>query len=219
MSSLVQLLDMVSLKTYTIDNATYWKHFFGPLCSKSRLTKFIVLNIDPEEVGNPYHPGIAMTDDPITVGKSKGKHVGDYKNTYSWKGTIEVQRDSDFGNNDTTFLVRSHVGEYLNILDYVLAYDLESMVNEEIDQMRKTLPDVVIVRKFYPPRKKRRIWKLKHISKEDDPGDKKKGVAHENREKEYHEFLEELEEDEDLRSKINLYKVNYNILYIYIYIG
>jgi hypothetical protein len=34
---------------------------------------------------------------------------------------------SDFGNNDETFIINTHLGEFLNYNDTVLGYDLESM--------------------------------------------------------------------------------------------
>lgn len=40
---------------------------------------------------------------------------------------VEVQRSADYGVNDTTFIVNTHLGDILNYNDTVLGYDLESM--------------------------------------------------------------------------------------------
>jgi hypothetical protein len=37
---------------------------------------------------------------------------------------VEVARKEDFGVNDRTFIVNTHLGEVLNFNDTVLAYDL-----------------------------------------------------------------------------------------------
>lgn len=40
---------------------------------------------------------------------------------------VEIARVSDFGNNDITYIVNTHLGEFLNYYDHVLGYDLDSM--------------------------------------------------------------------------------------------
>lgn len=72
---------------------------------------------------------------------------------------LEVMRSSDFGTKSTeTFMVNSHLGEIINYNDTILAYDLKhmNMVElEEYEDLGKTLPDVVVVRKTYPKIRKR----------------------------------------------------------------
>ena len=84
------------------------------------------------------------------------------------------------------------------------------------------VPPVVLVKKTYPKfrkRQKHRLWKLKHLEKEDGneapqgedaPKPKKKrGAAHVDQkfEKDYAMFLQDIEEDPELRGQIDLYKV------------
>ena len=45
-SNSVQIVDIYSMHTYEIDQVTYWKYQFQALCSRDRLTEFIVINID-----------------------------------------------------------------------------------------------------------------------------------------------------------------------------
>lgn len=88
-------------------------------------------------------------------------------------------RSEDFGVNDRTFIVNTHLGNILNFNDTVLAYDLSQNNISDIDTFAEydgQLPDVVIVKKTYPKfrkRQKNRIWKLKHfdqtvVEKEED---------------------------------------------------
>ena len=86
---------------------------------------------------------------------------------------VEVARKSDFGKNDRTFIINTHLGETLNYNDTVLGFDLD-MINlnelEELEQQNKyNIPPVVLVKKTYPKfrkRQKHRLWKLKHLDKE-----------------------------------------------------
>lgn len=85
------------------------------------------------------------------------------------------------------------------------------------------VPPVVLVKKTYPKfrkRQKHRLWKLKHLEKEDGneaqgedaPKPKKKKAAHVDQrfEKDYAMFLQDIEEDPELRGQIDLYKVLQN---------
>ena len=66
-------------------------------------------------------------------------------------------------------------------------------------------PDVVLVRKKYIRKHNKRIWKLKHLEKDDvDMNESKKKL--ENDARNYEKFLDDIEEDKDIRSKVNLYK-------------
>jgi len=76
---------------------------------------------------------------------------------------VEVARASDFGKNDRTFIVNTHLGEILNYNDTVLAFDLDAMNLKELEEleMKHVVPPVVIVRKTYPKfrkRQKHRLW-------------------------------------------------------------
>ena len=48
---------------------------------------------------------------------------------------VEVARASDYGKNDKTFIVNTHLGEILNFNDTVLGYDLDAMNMMELDMM------------------------------------------------------------------------------------
>jgi hypothetical protein len=48
---------------------------------------------------------------------------------------VEVARVSDFGQNDKTFIINTHLGEILNFNDTVLGYDLEHINLIEFEEM------------------------------------------------------------------------------------
>ena len=72
--------------------------------------------------------------------------------------SVEVARKEDFGVNDRTFIVKTHLGEILNFNDTVLGYDLiQGNVSdlEEYEKVDKYLPDIILVKKTFPKYRKR----------------------------------------------------------------
>lgn len=131
-------------------------------------------------------------------------------------------RASDYGNSNKTFIVNTHLGEFINFNDTVLCYDLNQTTLQEIEDFdnahKYALPDVILVKKTFPKvrrRQKARIWKLNRMNMEHQDenniwGGKKSG----NKKREpvantdMAEFLNEIEEDPEMRANINLYKVS-----------
>jgi hypothetical protein len=68
-------------------------------------------------------------------------------------------RSKDFGTASTkTYIVNSHLGEIINFNDTVLAYDLEQINLNEIEELEdsgRVVPDLVVVKKCYPKLRKR----------------------------------------------------------------
>ncbi|CAK5011323.1 unnamed protein product [Meloidogyne enterolobii] len=97
-----------------------------------------------------------------------------------------VKSDQVGQSNANSICCRTHLGHLLNPGDSV-------MVKEE------KVPDVVLVRKVYDRtrRARKRQWKLKRILD---------NVETESVEREFAEFMEDVEEDAKLREKINIYK-------------
>jgi nonsense-mediated mRNA decay protein 3 len=100
----------------------------------------------------------------------------------------------------------------LNVGDFALGYDVygANPNDPELEKYNKlALPDVVLVKKSYEEKRARRRgkprpWKLKALDMEIDPSalrqDPEKAVG------EYEKFLEEIEEDPEMRAKIALYR-------------
>jgi nonsense-mediated mRNA decay protein 3 len=112
---------------------------------------------------------------------------------------VSVCKSTEIGLTDSIVQVKTHLGAILQPGDKVLGYDLKSanMNNEYLESSsykHLVLPDVVLVRKVYE-KPKRRYWLLK-------PG----AVHGSTADQDYDQLLDELEEDEEMRKKINLYK-------------
>lgn len=93
------------MQTYELDQVTYWKYFFIALCGRDRLTEFVIVNIED-------------TDRDFNVSRAAAKQKFRMVK-------VEVARKDDYGVNDTTYWVNTHLGETLNYFDTVLGFDLE----------------------------------------------------------------------------------------------
>ena len=78
---------------------------FKALCSRERLSRFIVLNV---------------VEVDIDVNTSRAAARQKFKMV-----RLEVARESEFGVNDRTFIVNTHLGEFINFNDTLLGYDLD----------------------------------------------------------------------------------------------
>ncbi|QPG73368.1 ribosome-binding protein [Brettanomyces nanus] len=188
----IQFLDPTTLKTADLQGSVFWRAPFSSLTDMSQLVEFIVLDVEP-------------------TGEQKGKFL---------LADITVARASDMGVNDQEYYVRSHLGAILHPGDSALGYYLaNSNFNSELFDSLDTdnLPEVVLVKKFYKRTNKtikKRQWKLKRMAKEKEEiggssssrDNKQVRQEEERAEKDYEIFMEELEEDQELRQTVNLYK-------------
>lgn len=183
----VSLLDPQTLQTADISSAIYWRAPFTSLADTQELVEFIVMDIEPTNV-------------------QKGKWV---------LGEATVARASDLGHNDRTYFTRTHLGRLLQPGDSAMGYLLAgtNFNNPEYDAIEEsstyssTIPDVVLVKKHYPQRRKnkKRSWRLKRMDK--DEGELLPKKADQARmDAEYEQFLRDVEEDEELRATMALYK-------------
>jgi len=111
---------------------------------------------------------------------------------------VYLMRNNDMAGSDAHFHCRSHLGHIISAGDTVQGFDFSCAnlndVNFELLN-KDNIPDVVLLKKIYDNpelRRKQRNWKLKELSIE-------KG-------KDYDDFLDDLEEDKDLRAGVNIYK-------------
>ncbi|KAJ8569092.1 hypothetical protein ON010_g6171 [Phytophthora cinnamomi] len=138
-TSMVHVLDPVSGQKAELATDRYWKLPFLPLATSSEMVEFIVLDVEPVDPHDLRHVGPA----PASGRERKSKFV---------VADVEVARASDFGVNDTTFQVRTHLGGVLTAGDTVKGYDLSSAIfgSSQTYSLKNELPDLVLVRKVYP---------------------------------------------------------------------
>jgi nonsense-mediated mRNA decay protein 3 len=180
------LLDPNTLQTAEISSPVYWRDPFESLADAKELEEFIVL-------------------DSENTGIQKGKW---------FLSEVTVARASDLGVNDKTYFTRTHLGHLLKPGDSALGYMLTGTnfnntqfeALEESKTYGSTIPDVVLVKKhFVRRRNRRRNWRLKRMAKDEGELLPKK-VDQERMEREYEMFLRDVEEDEELRAALALYK-------------
>ncbi len=203
----IHLLDPTTLQHTDVTASVYWRNPFDSLATVTDLVEFVVLDIEPS---GPVKGKYVLADAQVTRASGSGGGMnGD---------------DDGMGGTDGIFHTRTHLGAILQPGDTVLGFHLtnSNFNNEAFESLDSTrLPDVVLVKKTYPNRRKKakpRNWKLKSIAKEaEDQADvtgaagrgalgRRGGLDSKRVEKDYELFLRELEEDPELRAAINMYK-------------
>lgn len=196
----LHLMDPNNLDQADLVTAQYWRDPFGSLASSRDLVEYFVLDVD-EDYGSAQDPK-----------KSKYLLTG-----------VTVAKASEFGRSSQTFFARTHLGRILKAGDMVLGYDLSTanFNNEHYDaaRLKHDFCDVILVRKSYAHLRRagrKRAWKLQELDimmDEDGNGEteqadvtmrsaRKVDTLEVDRER----FMEELEEDPELRGGINLYR-------------
>ncbi|KAK3885813.1 hypothetical protein Pcinc_010007 [Petrolisthes cinctipes] len=176
------LIDPCTAQLAEVSSSVYWRSPFASLCTSRRLKEFVVMETEDADVN--YFTG---------QGQISHKHQ---------VAEVWVQRASELG-TDKMIFCRTHLGNLLNPGDTVLGFELgQSNVSDtNIDAMNQDhLPDVVLVRKIYADkatRNRKRRWKLRHLGVDED-------ASSQNRD--YTDFLEDLEEDTQFRTNINIYR-------------
>ncbi|RLN98429.1 hypothetical protein BBJ28_00025721 [Nothophytophthora sp. Chile5] len=130
-TALLHLVDPLTGQRAELSSEKYWKKTFLPWEASTAMTEFVVLDVEPVE--------------PLSSAK---KH--DLK---AFVADVLVARVSDFGANDTTFVVRSHLGAVLSVGDTVKGYDLTTVnfASMYTYSLRGAIPDIVLVRKMSGP--------------------------------------------------------------------
>uniref|UniRef100_A0A7N8WSX3 60S ribosomal export protein NMD3 n=1 Tax=Mastacembelus armatus TaxID=205130 RepID=A0A7N8WSX3_9TELE len=172
----------------------------GQVCVCIRVTSTIHL-IDPNTLQSEYacYPKYCQYQllNKIPVSAPIG-FLGSHTLAEVW-----VQKTSEMDSNQQ-YYCRTFLGHLLNIGDLVLGFDFaNSNINDEyLNKMNPHhVPDVVLIKKSYDRsrRIKRRNWKLQELAREGDGMDT-------DDERQYQDFLEDLEEDEALRKNVNIFR-------------
>ena len=163
----------------------FWRAPFAPLFagSSGALVEYYVLDIELQT-----H---ARNDE-------QGRHV--------WADAI-VAKVSDYDSSTPPVHARTHLGRVLKPGDIALGYCLSTanLNNDDLSEysQKHEIPDVVLVRKSYAhlrPHGKNRTWTLKGLPMELDEN------ALEHRTKDQERFMEEIEEDVEVRAQVPLFR-------------
>ncbi|VDN51130.1 unnamed protein product [Dracunculus medinensis] len=187
-NNVITIIDPSTLQLADINAQAYYRHPFESLCQPKQFTEFYVLDVE----------------DVVDLQREKGHGRISSKHRLV---DVWVARADQVGKTDAPIIfTRSHLGNVLKPGDTVLGFDLQnSNVNNKIlDSVASDrVPDVILVRKVFDRtmRQKRRKWKLKRIVRDGNIVPDTASV-----ENEFENFMEDLEEDEQLRKRINIYK-------------
>ncbi|KAI0021538.1 NMD3-domain-containing protein [Xylariomycetidae sp. FL0641] len=183
----VNLMDPHTLQTADISAPVYWRAPFGALAEAPDLVEFIVMDCEP-------------------LGQTKGKWV---------LAEVQLARASDLGVNDKTYFARTHLGGLLYAGDSVLGYmltgtnfnDPQFEAIEASNTYGSRIPDVMVVKKHYPNRRRnrKRHWKVKRMAKDEGELLPKK-ADQERMDRDFEQFLRDIEEDDEFRAGVQLYK-------------
>jgi len=183
----LHLIDPSSSQIAEVNSSIYWRYPFHSICNPKQLVEYVVMDIEPIlDKDRKFFPG---------QGAVSSRHI---------LADVWLVRASELGINDNTIHSRTHLGHVLKPGDSALGYNIEdSNINDDhFDKLdRSKVPDVVLVKKHYgdrSARRRQRIWKLKHLTEE--------ATAFNTEANDYNEFLDELEEDPELRQNINIFK-------------
>ncbi|XP_039958387.1 60S ribosomal export protein NMD3 [Bactrocera neohumeralis] len=182
----IHLIDPMTAQISELPGQMFFRNPFEALCDPKQLVEYVVMDIEPIMDKDRKHiPG---------TGHVSFRHV---------LCDIWVVRSSELGINENTIHTRSHLGHLLKVGDSVMGYNLgeANLNNTEFENLSADqIPDVLLVRKCYADRQTRsnnRNWKLRHLADE---------ATDERSKHDFHEFLEDLEEDVDYRKQINIYR-------------
>ncbi|KAM6498708.1 NMD3 family domain containing protein [Amanita muscaria] len=222
--SSVAVLDPATLQQADVPAQVFWRGPFESLATVSDLVEFTVLDIDIDRK-QPHRGGgaggkkkLLMADVQVAL-SGAFRSSGGKSNGYD----EEMMDFESLGETTQIYHTRTHLGAILQPGDTVLGYHITlSNFNSPEYAALKTdrIPDVILVKKMYPNRRKKsraRPWQLKSMAKEVDEEESGKGRGgvvgrmggrdQKKVDEDYELFLRDLEEDEEMRKDVNLYKV------------
>jgi nonsense-mediated mRNA decay protein 3 len=182
----LNLLDPITLQTADVSTPIYWRSPFHSIADVQELVEFVVMDIEP-------------------LGPKKGRFV---------LAEATVARTSDLGVNDKAYYTRTHLGGIVHAGDTVQGYHLTgtNFNNPDFEMLENSthashIPDVILIKKVYPSKKKNksRNWRLKRMNKDEGEMLPKK-QDQERMERDFEMFLKDVEADTELRSTVALYK-------------
>lgn len=203
----IHFIDPNTLRTADISTNVFWRDPFFSLAASRTLTEYYVMDVEPSD-------------------EICGKYL---------LADVQVVKASEFGRTTSYFFARTHLGYILKAGDVVLGYDIATANynNTDFDEAQagnklSHLPDVVLVKKSYAHLRRQggsRRWKLRDLAKDEENGadsatadvpmarGKKSTTVSgsqrmeaERAARDMEMFMQELEEDAEMRQAINIYR-------------
>jgi len=181
-TSKIHLLDPLTLEGIELNASVYFGEggAFQSLATRANTAKYIVMDI-----------------------VRKPKRFGKLN-----LAEIELVPEALIGDETKVVQTFTHLGNILKTGDLVACYESAALRLDDHPELKwwvkKTnLPQVIPIRKIYSRRRRRR-WKLKTISKVQRQEHDKRGQEQADMDQEI--FLQNLEEDTDMRERIDIYK-------------
>ena len=205
-TNVIHVIDPLTGQTGTIESDAYWRDPFRPVATaaRTRLTRYVVLG-----------------KDPVFLERNTSKK-GVTKKQRSKLALITAARESDLGSNNSQLEERSHLGYLMKSGDICLGYDLREcqLVDDEAEEERVAgkFPDLIVVRKLYggvatgeSDSAKKRTFRLQRLEvkkggEEDNARGKKVKKEVEMEQMDEEDFMQELEADKEMRTRVNIYK-------------
>lgn len=211
-SNVINVIDPLTGQTANIESEAYWRDPFRPIvtAARTRLMRYVVLG-----------------KDPVFLERNTSKR-GVAKKQRSKLALITAARESDLGSNDSQLEERSHLGYLMKSGDVCLGYDIRDtqLVDDDAEDARTAgkFPDVVFVRKLYggvaageADAARKRMFQLKRLDvkkgdeEEGGGGGRRRGQngkkkKDEDEHMDEEDFLQELEADREMRTRVNVYK-------------
>ena len=104
--------------------------------------------------------------------------------------------------NIKLYSFRTHLGENLRPGDIAYGYDISAINNNVLECDTSNFPEIVLVKKKHVRGNNKRLWKLKRMEIEKEKKGKEKPEVDD---KQYEDFLQELEEDKEKLNNVNVY--------------
>lgn len=206
--NVLHLMDPATLQSCEVQAPIYWRAPFDSLASVGDLVEFTVLDIEPQH--NVRKGKFILAEAQVAISSAFRSHAG--------KGEEDMMDFDMASGNTSIYHTRTHLGAILQPGDTVMGYHLShNNFNSDLfaSLPQDRIPDVVLIKKSYPNRKKskNRNWRLKSMAKESEEAGDGRGVVgrlggrdQKKVEEDYELFLQDLEEDSEMRQAINLYK-------------
>lgn len=205
-SNVINVIDPLTGQSGNIGSDAYWRDPFRPVvtAARTRLTRYVVL-------GN----------DPLYLERNVSKR-GVNKKQRSKLALITTARESDLGMNDSQLEEQTHLGYLMKSGDVCLGYDLREcqVVDDDAEAVRAKgkFPNVVFVRKLYGgvatnevDAAKKRMFQLQRLPMGKGEENEKSKTAKRAAEMEgmdEEDFMQELEADKDMRTRVNIFKAD-----------